>query len=65
MTKPCTYCPVWEWLNDPATREGERAIRADEARRHRRSLERAQERINQLEDQLRRGRAGSQLRSAA
>lgn len=32
-TKPCEYCPAWEWLNDPSTVAGERAIRRDERRR--------------------------------
>lgn len=62
-SKPCAECPmfVWGFLQDPATREGERHIRADERLRFQRTfdmwakqLERANEEIARLNATIRR-----------
>lgn len=52
----CDACPVlmWKAISDPTTATAEAAIRADATRLARRSLERAQQRIDQLEDENRR-----------
>lgn len=58
-SKPCDQCPMhlWAVLHDPANREAERHIRADEARRWRRKAERDEARIEVLELEVRRLRA--------
>lgn len=60
---PCDACPVhlWKAISDPTTATAEAAIRADATRLMRRSLDRAQERITRLEDEVRRLRAANTL----
>lgn len=65
-TKPCPECPaiLWHNLHNPANRDAEKQIRADEARLWMRRLDRAEqtlaktnERIDTLQAEIRRLRA--------
>lgn len=51
--RPCEYCPAWEWLRDPATIEGEQAIRLEERMRTERLVARLVDQIHGLENEVR------------
>lgn len=58
-TKPCDACPMFTWgyLHDPATREFEKQIRADERLRFQRTFDAWAVRLQQSEDENARLRA--------